>query len=183
MVRFSKLGCFLRKGANLGSRNAVDRARKDEMEKLGITQEMLDAAQECGVALEQAMEGLKATKESLDTHQRLARRLDSDSNELYEKAKDAMTSGDEDNARSYLLKRTEGQDKLKKILTLAVDEKKRIERMEENIAAIEQRALEVQSLLQRTVSSKSIMNAENLSEFSVPAEDPLLKKFRDLGID
>jgi phage shock protein A len=162
----------------------VNKARKEEMDRIGITQDMLDTAQECGVALEQAMEGLKATNASLDTHQRLARRLDSDSNELYEKAKYAMTSGDEEGARLYLLKRNEDQGKLKKILKLCTEEKKRLEIMEENVAAIEQRALEVESLLQRTVSSKSRMNAADFSEsFSVPVEDPLLKKFRDLGID
>lgn len=166
--------------------NSLHRARQEEMERLGITQDMLDAAQECGVALDQSMEALQASQASLETQQSLARRLDRDCNELYEKAKTAMSKGDEDTARSYLLERTQSQDKLKGVLKLCAEEKKRLEMMKENIAAIEKRALEVEALLQRTVSSKSRMNAAisaDLSDFSVPLEDPLLKKFRDLGIE
>jgi len=57
--------------------------------------------------------------------------------------------------------------------------------MKDNVAAIERRALEVEALLQRTVSSKRRMNVEiNAdSDFSVPVEDPLLKRFKDMGID
>eukprot|EP00980_Cylindrotheca_fusiformis_P027967 scaffold22574_cov125-Cylindrotheca_fusiformis.AAC.20 len=170
-------------GANFGSQKAAAKARAEEMERLGITQDMLDAAEECGVALQQSMEGLKATEESLDTHQTLARLLIRDSEELYEKAKDAMADGDEEAARNFLLKRTGMQDKLKKILKLCAEEKKRLERMEENVAAIEQRALEVESLLQRTVGSKTRMNESTSIDFTVPGDDPLLQKFRDLGID
>jgi len=168
-------------GANVGARNAVDRARKDEMERLGITQEMLDAAEECGLALEQSMEGLKATQASLDTNQALARRLDRDTNELYKKAKEAMAANDEEIARKYLLQRTNDQEKLKKILMLCADDKKRLEQMKENVAAIEKRALEVEALLQRTVGAKA--RQDSTIDLSVPVEDPLMAKFRDLGID
>lgn len=172
-------------GKKLGSENAMNRARQEEMERLGITQDMLDSAQECGVALDQSMDALKASQVSLETQQSLARRLDRDLNELYEKAKDAMANGDEDTARSYLLQRTQTQDKLKGVLKLCAEEKQRLEAMKDNVAAIERRALEVEALLQRTVSSKRRMNVEiNAdSDFSVPVEDPLLKRFKDMGID
>jgi len=173
-------------GANLGSKNAVNRAREEEMERLGITQDMLDSAQECGVALDQSMEALQASQSSLETQQSLARRLDRESEELYEKAKGAMTNGDEEIARSFLLQRTQTQEKLKGVLKLCVEEKNRLAAMKDNVAAIEKRALEVEALLQRTVSSKTRMNTAitaDVSDFSVPVEDPLLKKFRDMGID
>jgi len=172
-------------GKKLGSENAMNRARQEEMERLGITQDMLDSAQECGVALDQSMDALKASQASLETQQSLARRLDRDLTELYEKAKDALANGDEDTARSYLLQRTQTQDKLKGVLKLCAEEKQRLEAMKDNVAAIERRALEVEALLQRTVSSKRRMNVEiNAdSDFSVPVEDPLLKRFKDMGID
>jgi phage shock protein A len=170
-------------GANLGAKSAVDRARQEEMERLGITQEMLDAAQECGLALQQSREGLKATQASLETHQSLARLLDRDSEELFDEAKEAMSSGDEGAARSYLLKKNESQEKLKKVLKVCAEEKMRLETMERNVGVIQQRALEVESLLQRTVGAKSRQDSFTDLDFAVPAEDPLLKKFRDLGID
>jgi phage shock protein A len=149
------------------------------MERLGITTEMLEAAQDCGLALQQSTEGVEATKASLETHQSLARRIDRDAEELYTKAKEFMTQGDEDTARSYLLKRTDEQERLKKVLKLCVEEKKRLTTMESNVEAIQRRALEVESLLQRTVGAKARQDID----LSLPVEDPLLKKFRDLGID
>jgi phage shock protein A len=151
------------------------------MARLGVTQDMLDAAEEVGVALQQSMEGREATQNSLQTHQSLARSLDRDAEELYTKAKEKLTSGDEETARTFLLKRTDVQDKLKKILKLCAEEKRRVETMEQNVQTIQQRALEVEALLNRTVSAKA--RQESFTDFSLEREDPLLKKFRDMGID
>lgn len=168
-------------GANLGSKNALDRAKKDEMERLGITQEMLDAAQECGVALQQSTEGLEATRASLETQQSLARRIDKDADELYAKAKEAIAAGDEETAKSYLLERTNEQGKLKTVLLRCAEEKQRLQTMESNVESIKRRALEVESLLQRTVGAKA--RQDSFTDLSLSVEDPLLQKFRDLGID
>jgi hypothetical protein len=189
-------------GANFGAKSAVERARKEEMERLGVSQDMLDAAQDIGLALQQSLDGLEATRASLETQQSLARRLDRDATELYEKAKTAMTtttssssssssSSSEDEARKLLLKRTEVQDKLKSVLVQCAAEKRRMETMEENVRVIEARALEIDALLQRTVGAKARQDASFSSsssssmmdgDFSLSREDPLLQKFRDLGI-
>jgi hypothetical protein len=167
--------------ANFGSKNAALKARQEEMARLGVTQDMLDAAQDVGVALQQSTEGLEATKDSLQTHQSLARILDRDAEDLYAKAKEKLTSGEEESARILLLKRTDVQEKLKKILKLCVEEKRRVETMEQNVQTIQQRALEVEALLNRTVGAKP--RQESFADFSLEREDPLLKKFRDMGID
>jgi hypothetical protein len=130
-------------GANLGVQTALSKAKTEEMERLGITQEMLDAAKDIGLALQQSMEGMEATKESLRTHQSLARILDRDATELYEKATVAMADNDEEAARKFLLRRSQEQEKLKKILKLCVEEKKRLEIMENNVSALQKRAMEV----------------------------------------
>lgn len=169
-------------GANIGAKNALNKARKEEMERLGITQEMLDSAEQVGIALKMATEGLAATKASLETQQSLALRLNRDSEELYEKAKAAMAAGKEDEARKFLFQRNADQEKLVKVLKLCVEEKQRLAKMEENIAAIEKRALEIESLLQRSVGAKARQDAA-FGELSLQADDPLLQKFRDLGID
>jgi len=169
-------------GANIGAKNALNKAKQQEMERLGITQDMLDSAEQVGFALEQATQGIRATKASLETQQSFARRLERDANELYEKAKVAMASGKEDEARKLLFARNEDQDKLVKVLKLCAEEKKRLEKMEQNVAAIEKRALEIESFLQRAVGAKARQSAA-FDDLSLSAEDPLLKKFRDLGIE
>ena len=179
-------------GGNIGSKNAFDRTRKEEMKKKGITQEMLDAAEEVGYALEQSMEGIEATKESLRSQQSLARRLESDMNDWYNKAKDAMVDGREEDARSFLLKRSNDQESLKDALKRCAEEKKRIDVMESNVSALQKRALEVEAILQRSIGAKARQDSSDLTarqsalsdtSFSLSREDPLLKKFNDLGID
>lgn len=170
-------------GASVGSARAFDEAKKEEMKRMGVTPEMLVMAQEVGVALERAMEGMKATKNSLDTQQSFARRLEADSEDLYDKAKTAIESGDEENARSLLMRRQTVQERLKKALLACASEKKRLETMEQNVAAIEDRAREMESLLSRSVGAKALQDSSTATEFSLSDEDPLLQKFRDMGID
>jgi DNA repair exonuclease SbcCD ATPase subunit len=169
-------------GANLGARNSLDRERKEEMERLGLSKDMLDMAQDIGLALEQSNEGLQAAQESYDTQRRFAKRLDEDVTELYEKAKRALSEKNEELARKLLLERTEIQDKLKKVLINCSEDKKRVERMQENIAQLERKALEIDSLLRRSVTTKTLQDSSELG-LSLTPEDPLLKKFKDLGID
>ena len=179
-------------GGNIGSKNALDRARKEEMEKKGITQEMLDAAEEVGYALEQSMEGMDATKESLRSQQSLARRLEYDMNDIYDKAKAAMVDGREEDARKLLLQRSKEQDSLKDALKRCAEEMKRINVMESNVSALQKRALEIEVILQRAVGAKARQDSSDFADrqillsdtdFSLSREDPLLKKFKDLGID
>ena len=169
-------------GSNIGAKNALDRARKEEMERLGISSDMLEAANDIGLTLQESSEGLKATQDSLATQQTLARRLDREATELYEKAKAALAENKEEDARELLLKRTQVQDKLKQALTFCAEERKRLERMEENVKKLEQRAMEIDSLLRRSVGAKAVQKSEDYG-LALSNEDPLLQKFRDLGID
>jgi hypothetical protein len=169
-------------GSSWGARQALDRARQEEMERLGVTPEMLEAAREIGLTLEQSMDGLRATQESLGTLQRIARRLDAENTELYAKATQAVTDGDDTMARKYLLERTAIEEKLKKTLTECADEKKRFSRMERNVEALEERAREIERLLSRSVGAKAMQNSSELG-LALSSEDPLLKKFRDAGLE
>lgn len=174
-------------GRGVGSNNSVEKARKAELERIGITEEMLTSAQECGMALERSMEGLTATQDSLQTQQSLARMFDKDVTDTYEKAKKALENGDEDKAKTLLFERTKMQEKLKSVLMQCAEAKKRLEQMENNVASIERRAKEVEALLQRTIAAKSSqdLSTTDLSsiDLTLSSEDPLLKKFRDAGID
>ena len=128
-------------GSNIGAKKAMQDARREEMQRMGIDENTLEMAREVGLLLERSNEGLRAIQDSLSTQQRLARRLDADSNELYEKAKVAMQNGDEDAARHLLMKRTEEQEQLKKILMSCKEERDRMEKMEENVKILERKAV------------------------------------------
>ncbi|KAL3783569.1 hypothetical protein ACHAW5_007877 [Stephanodiscus triporus] len=168
-------------GASFGAASSLDKARKEEMRRKGVTPEMLDQATEIGVALRQAVEALRATRESVDTSQQLAKTLDRQEKSLYERAKSAISSGDEEVARRLLLERESVKEKLLKILKSVSEDRKRLAIMESNVEALETRALEIESLLRRSVGASSWQDSANIG-LSLEPEDPLLKKFRDLGM-
>jgi len=169
-------------GANMGSKRALDRARKEEMERMGVTEDMLRMAQDVGADLERGIDGLKATRNSLETQQSFARRLSSNEGDLYEKAKAALDRGDEEQAKKYLFDRQQLQQKLKKVLLACAEDKKRLETMERNVQILEERAMEVEALLRRGVGAKTMQDVMG-DQFALEDEDPLLKKFRDAGIE
>lgn len=138
-------------GSNLGARNALSNAKKQELERMGVTEEMLQSAKEIGASLERGFEGLKVIQDSLRTQQSFAAKLDSEVQQVYANAKTALEAGDEDRARDLLFKRTQLQEKLKKTLQNCIDEKRRLSQMEDNVRALEERALEMESLLKRNI--------------------------------
>jgi hypothetical protein len=169
-------------GSALGASSELDKARQEEMKRLGLSPDMLEQATEIGMALNQAIEGLRVIRNSVETSKRLAKLLDSQEQTLYERAKSAMESGDEDGARKLLLERTSVKEKLLKVLQSIAEDNRRIATMESNVSALETRGLELEALLRRTVGASALQNSDSMG-LSLQSEDPLLKKFRDLGIE
>ena len=169
-------------GASMGSRKAFDNEKQKEMERMGISQDMLKMAEEVGVALEQAIDGLKVTRGSLETQQAFARRLDQQQKRLYEQAKGALEDGQEDRARDLLMERKGIEEKLKKTLVACAEDRRRLDKMESNVLALEERAMEVERMLKRSVGATSLQGS-SMDAFSLQSEDPLLQKFKDMGID
>ena len=170
-------------GASFGAASQLDKARKEEMSRKGLTPDMLEQANDVGAALRQAVEGLSAARESFETSQRLARTLDAQEKSQYERAKSAISSGDEEAARRSLLERESTKEKLLKVLKSVSEDRKRLAIMESNVEALETRGLEIESLLRRSVGAASMQGSANMNiGLSLEPEDPLLRKFRDLGM-
>jgi len=190
-VLFGPLGVLLGAsvGANVGKKRSTEESRRKEMERLGITQDMVDSAQEISVNWQRAKEAHNASQDSLRAQQSLAQRLEVEVQELQEEAKKSVVQGDEDRARTLLLRKKQKMDRWKEILVKCSEEKERVDRMEQNIQILEQRAREVDALIRRSISAKALQNTSNakflldesVDEFSSSSfEDPLLRKFREL---
>jgi hypothetical protein len=190
-VLFGPLGVLLGAsvGANVGKKRSTEESRRKEMERLGITQDMVDSAQEISVNWQRAKEAYNASQDSLRAQQSLAQRLEVEVQELQEEAKKSVVQGDEDRARTLLLRKKQKMDRWKEILVKCAEEKERVDRMEQNIQILEQRAREVDALIRRSISAKALQNTSNakflldesVDEFSSSSfEDPLLRKFREL---
>ena len=158
-------------GSSIGARNALDRAKSEEMERMGLSQEMIDTAKDIGLALERSNEGLLAVQASLETQQRFARRLDADATDLYERAQQAILNSDDELARKTLMQRTDVQEKLKTVLASCVEERTRLLKMKDNVAQLKRRALEVESLMSRSVSSSALRDTQSSKDFSLDVED------------
>jgi hypothetical protein len=169
-------------GRSFGAASTLDRAREEEMKPRGLTPDMLESTTDIGVALSQAMEGLSAIRKSVETSQSLARNLDVQEKSLYDRAMSAIAC-DEESARRLLLERESIEKKLLKVLTLASEDRKRIAIMEGNVKALETRGLEIESLLRRSVGASSLRDTADIGlGISLAPEDPLLRKFCDLGM-
>jgi len=126
-------------GASFGATSQLDKARREEMARMGLTPDMLEQAK--------------------------------------------ISSGDEDAARRSLLERESTKEKLLKVLKLVSEDRKRLAIMESNVEALETRGLEIESLLRRSVGAASMQGSANMNiGLSLEPEDPLLRKFRDLGM-
>lgn len=173
-------------GANVGSSKRTEQSQRREMERMGITQDMVDMAQELSSNLQRAMEGYNASQDSLRILQSLARRLEEDVQQLQEEAKTSLVQGDDDRARTILVRKKQIMDRWKEALLTCAEENDRLDRMKQNVLALEQRAIEVDALLRRSISAKALLQDststtnlnDNLSSDSF--QDPLLRKFREL---
>jgi hypothetical protein len=165
-------------GARLGAQKAVDRAREAELQRLGITDEMLKEAKEIGFALEQSAQSLIACENSIESQQQYVRILERNMESVTDKAKIEILNGNEEKARLLLMEKQQMKDKMMKALKACVEEKNRKRQIEINIATLEKKALETEAEMRQIVATGS------LNEIATsPNDDPLLKRFQDLGID
>ena len=148
---------------------------------------MVDMAQQVSMELQRAMEGLQASEDSLRIQQSFAKRIDTEVQQLFDEAQTAVRNQNEDRARTLLFQRQSQMNKLKQVLQQCVEEKRRMERMKENVQLLEQRAMEVDSLLRRSVSAKVLQDTQLRKDIydtsmssDIELEDPLLRKFREL---
>ena len=171
-------------GANFGSSRSYERAKKEELQRMGLNDDILEMARDVAMSLETSERGLNACQDSLRTLQQLATTQENRCQTLHAQAKDFLVvKNDEEAARSKLLERTQLQDKLKQTLIKCAQEKKRVEQMRDNVDKLKERAAEIQALVSRTVSAKTTSNTNiNTSSLSLSNEDPLLAKFKDAGI-
>jgi acetyl-CoA carboxylase beta subunit len=84
-----------------------------------------------------------------------------------------------------LLERNQTQQKLKEVLSACIQCKTQVSKMEDNVLALENRAMEMDATLRRAVGAKAMIDSQSLASLglSIEPQDPLLEKFRDRGID
>lgn len=171
-------------GASAGQRANLDAAVTRELRSKGLTKDMLRAAEEVALDLKRAEEAEGLVRDALRSFQELARRLDGEQTSLTDKAKVMLTMGDDEGAKDALLRRERAKENLVNALKGAAGEMERLKKMEDNVAAMQIRAVEVENSIKKIAAESLVDGLDGevggLGGLKLEQSDPLLDKFKAL---
>ena len=167
-------------GANMGANNRAKRQQSEQLAAMGLTKDVIELARKTAAELQEAeqslaiVEGAQRSQKSLvDTH---ARTMET----AYAAAEAALRSGDEDAARTQLELRQAAKAKKEFAEADLAQATQRVATMQSSVAALAERASRIEQSIATTASSAT-MGRASASSVDLDDEDPLEKKFRDLG--
>eukprot|EP00934_Nitzschia_sp_Nitz4_P006672 Nitzschia sp. Nitz4//scaffold121_size67750//40517//41394//NITZ4_006070-RA/size67750-augustus-gene-0.129-mRNA-1//-1//CDS//3329534357//6662//frame0 len=168
-------------GKSYGELNRQAGKEQEEQNSAGQSTTTLEARE----ALNNARSALHAIQTSLQVQREYALRLESDMAELVAKAREAILSGNDEEAQFFLLEKNTIRDKLDGVLKHCCQEDERAIIVQQQI-----RQLEAEVIERENDNIKRSMNANESTTGDIAGdtanstiEDPLLKKFRDIGIN
>ena len=126
-----------RLGASISASSAEKKVLSQKLAKLGLSPEIVEQAALAGKEAADAQEALAIVVEAADSARELAGRLEEEVLFLYSKAKECLESGDQDEAKKFLLKRELAKERQKKALRDAIANKARKEQVEANVKVME----------------------------------------------
>ncbi|GHP04121.1 hypothetical protein PPROV_000287500 [Pycnococcus provasolii] len=177
-------------GANKKFNRQVQDAEENELRRMGVTREQVEQAQELANDLADAEDAARVL--ALD-----ADRLNTDVNNLkliadqaYADAEEAVKTGDDDAARSHLGRRAEANRRLQGMESDADDARRRADQARRGVDQLAEavRIFERQIMAQKADAAQERIRSatEKASGITMQPdeeEDPLLKKFRERGMD
>lgn len=150
---------------------------------MGLNKETIKAAQEIAQELADAEQSLEIVRNAERSQRNLLEVVDRTMDALYKAAEQALRSGDEATARRNLEERNMQKAKRAQIEAEVTAAAGRVATMQASVASIAERANEIEQIISRTVTATKAKSSSGISSdfnLALEAEDPLLKKFRDL---
>lgn len=170
-------------GASMGANARVRRAEEERIASMGLNKETIKAAQEIAQELADAEQSLEIVRNAERSQRNLLEVVDRTMDDLYKAAEQALRSGDEATARRNLEERNMQKAKRAQIEAEVTAAAGRVATMQASVASIAERANEIEQIISRTVTATKAKSSSGISSdfnLALEAEDPLLKKFRDL---
>lgn len=169
-------------GAQLGGSWGERQAAQARLDKVGLDKTTLAQVASVASELAEAEEALTLVKRSADSQRAVVRSLEAEAARFYGEAEAALKSGDEDAARQKLMEKRGVTARLASAELDATQASERVASMERSVASLEQRALQVQALVDRALASEVRGGGASASTtgLELEPEDPLLARFRDL---
>lgn len=169
-------------GSSAGTNARAKREQEEQMDRMGLTKEVLEAAQLVAAELAEAEQSLGLVQEAERSQAALVQRLDETMQDMYASAQKALQADDEDGARDILTQR-QGVRAKKEAAELELREaSKRVAIMQTSVTELAGRATQVEQMMSRSVASRSEINSGSASQPRTASQiyDPLEEKFRDL---
>lgn len=172
-------------GGSFGAGAQQKQAEKAALESMGVSPEMLALANAAGKELGDAQEGLSLVRDARESQRRVVETYERRAAEAMADATSAVAAGDDGRARKALTERNAARAKLPAAETSLLASDGRMRTMQANVAALEERALEVEALLKQSMaavaSGKAASALGGMAALAdVPVRDPLLEKFKAL---
>ena len=170
-------------GASMGANARVRRAEEERIASMGLNKETIKAAQEIAQELADAEQSLEIVRNAERSQRNLLEVVDRTMDDLYKAAEQALRSGDEATARRNLEERNMQKAKRAQIEAEVTAAAGRVATMQASVASIAERANEIEQIISRTVTATKAKSSSGVSSdfnLALEAEDPLLKKYRDL---
>ena len=167
----------------MGANARVKRAANERIEAMGLNKETIQAAQDIAQELADAEESLELVRNAERSQRNLLDVIDSSMEAAYKAAETALRNGDEATARRQLEEKNMQKAKRAKVEAEVTAAAARVATMQASVASIAERANEIEQIIARTVTATKTRSSSGLSSdvnLALEAEDPLLKKFKDL---
>lgn len=168
-------------GGAMGSADGQKKQMQERLDKVGLDKATLRDVQIMAQELADAEEALTLVQRSADSQRAVVASLEAEAARMYSDAEALLKAGDEDAARAKLTEKRGVTARLASAELEAAQASDRVSSMERSRGALEQRALQVQALVDRALASEARGGAGGGgSSFELEPEDPLLARFRDL---
>lgn len=171
-------------GSGFGANARQKREQAEELERMGLSEDMMKLAQQTAQDLAEAESALSMVQEAENSQAALVKRYDDAMSEAYKAAEDALSSGDEDSARRFLVEKNEHKTRKEAAELDLLEAKKRVSTMRSSVTQLAERTAQVEQMMSSIVADKKMKSIASRSDAGVvdtfTVEDPLERKFRDL---
>ena len=168
-------------GGTVGANKRAKLEAQQRLDNMGLSKEVIDGARAVAQEIEEAEQNLMIVQSAEASQQSLLQTLEDSAADAYYAASEALRGGDEAAARTHLEKRQGLLAKINYAKAELAEASDRVAIMQTNMASLKQKATEIEALVARSVATAADMRLQGSSEAEL--EDPLLRKFRELGED
>lgn len=178
-------------GIGAGNSFANQKTAETEMQRMGMSKELIAEAQKLAQTLQDAQAASKASVDARETLKQRSLSLDQTYEQLQDRARECLKDGDEDGARAALQDRQKvGKQRDDAVLEFRAA-RERVERIDRDVSVLKQKVEDFDALILRSARAQQQQQVQgNSFEYEVPPsvaaempltqQDPLLDRFAKL---